>query len=53
MDDIENMHIVEFDMYCPTCKYKKTKETDDPCNLCLTITVRENSRKPEKWEEPE
>lgn len=53
MDEVENMHIVEFDMYCPACKNYKTKETEDPCNLCLTVSARENSRKPIKWEAPE
>ena len=41
--------IVEFDKYCETCRYYETPETENPCNDCLTIPVREDSRKPEKY----
>lgn len=47
------LHIVEFDMYCPACKHCKRKETEEPCNTCLSISARPDSRKPEKWEEQE
>lgn len=53
MDDVENKHIVEFDMYCPACKHYKKDQNEEPCSTCLSIPARENSRKPEKWEEPE
>lgn len=49
----ENLHIVSFDMYCPSCKNVNVKDTDEPCNTCLAIPVRQDSRKPEKWEEKE
>lgn len=53
MDNVENMHIVEFDKYCSTCKHEKVDQAKDPCHICLSISARENSRKPEKWEAKE
>ena len=53
MDEENNLHIVEFDKYCSTCKYYKKDQAEDPCHVCLTISARENSRKPEKWEAKE
>lgn len=50
MEEEEKIHIVEFDMYCPACKYYYKDQADDPCHTCLSIPARENSRKPEKWE---
>ena len=47
----DNLHIVSFDMYCPSCKYVNKKENEEPCDTCLSIPARESSRKPEKWEE--
>jgi hypothetical protein len=46
-----HMHLVEFDMYCPSCKYVKVKQEDEPCNTCLNVAARNETRKPEKWEE--
>lgn len=46
----EKEHIVDFERYCKTCKHEKRPETDYPCFVCLSIPVRMNSRKPEKWE---
>ena len=51
--DEENMHIVEFDMYCPACKHFKEDQNEEPCDTCLSIPARMGSRKPEKWEEPD
>ena len=47
----DNLHIVSFDMYCPSCKYVNKDQNEEPCDTCLSIPARENSRKPEKWEE--
>ena len=41
---------VEFDKYCPKCKFKDISETEDPCNECLTEPVNEHSHKPVKFE---
>ena len=48
---MNQMHIVDFATYCKTCSYQKNKETDEPCNECLTIPARANSSRPEKWKE--
>ena len=44
---------VDFETYCKTCKYEKTDEGEDPCNDCLAVPARENTRKPERWVEKE
>lgn len=44
-----NSHHIDFS-YCDTCKYKDTREEDDPCNECLTSPARnDGSRKPMKY----
>lgn len=47
----ENYKEVYFDQYCKTCKYKDTKETDDPCDECLYEPMNLYSHKPVKWKE--
>lgn len=49
----ENLHIVNFDMYCTSCKHVNVPENEEPCDTCLSIPARQDSRKPEKWEEQE
>lgn len=39
-------HIVTFDEYCATCKYKDLPESDGPCYDCLANPVNENSHRP-------
>lgn len=51
--DYENYQEVYFEKYCKTCKYKKLKETLDPCNECLEECVNINSHKPVYWEDKE
>lgn len=37
--------------YCESCKYKNTREEEDPCNDCLNSPAREDgSRKPMRYE---
>lgn len=48
---MEHPHIVEYDKYCDSCKYKDTKSTEDPCDECLGSPVREASRKPINYKE--
>lgn len=42
---------VYFDKYCQTCVHFDLKETDDPCDECLSEPVNLYSHKPVKWEE--
>ena len=37
---------VQFFKYCERCEYFKTKETDDPCNECLSVPMRQFTAKP-------
>lgn len=42
---------VYFDKYCQTCKFFDLKQTDYPCDECLSEPVNLYSHKPVKWEE--
>lgn len=46
-------HIVEYDIYCPNCKFKDKDENQDPCSTCLSMPTNENSRKPWYFEQRE
>ena len=37
---------VDYHKYCKSCKYSEIKETDEPCNTCLTNYINQNSKKP-------
>lgn len=39
-------HIVDFQKYCPLCRYERRSEVKDPCDDCLSFPVNEDSRKP-------
>lgn len=43
---------VEFENYCPTCKFKDCKDEEgrEPCNSCLDEPVNTNSKKPVNYE---
>ena len=43
--------IVEFEKYCPTCAFSEGSATSEPCNTCLGVSARIDSRKPEKYQE--
>ena len=47
----EQYKIVYFHLYCPTCKHELDKDTDEPCNECLSTPGNANSHKPVNWEE--
>lgn len=49
----DNLHIVNFDLYCPACKHFNKNQNEEPCDTCLSVPARKDSRKPEKWEEPD
>ena len=46
-----NVHIVDFELYCPKCKHGDKNSVEDPCNECLGTPVNYDSRKPVLWEE--
>lgn len=46
-------HIVEFDIYCPNCKFEDKKDNEDPCSTCLSMPTNEHSRKPWYFEQKE
>lgn len=47
----EQLKFIEFDQYCPKCKYKDTSDAEDPCDECLTNPVAYNSKKPINFKE--
>ena len=49
MDD-NNVKLVKFEDYCPTCKHYKDGENSEPCDSCLEVPARYYSHKPERWE---
>lgn len=44
---------VYFHEYCKLCKYKDLKDTEDPCNECLSEPANLYSHKPVKYKEKE
>ena len=42
---------VYFGVFCRTCKYEKTDESEFPCHDCLNEPVNLCSHKPVKYEE--
>lgn len=42
---------VYYDQYCKTCKNLDVKDTEEPCNECLSEPINLHSHKPVKWEE--
>lgn len=46
-----DLHIVDFEKWCATCENRDKAATDEPCDSCLTVPARPNSRKPERWKE--
>ena len=46
----ENEMIVDFEKWCPKCKYEKLKETVMPCFACLDEPVNMNTTKPIRFE---
>ena len=50
MQELEQ-HIVEYEKYCPKCKHKTVDPIREPCNTCLDESIRDNSKRPLKFEE--
>lgn len=43
--------IVDFNLYCPLCKYKKLTEEKTPCDECLAKPVNLNTHRPVYFKE--
>ena len=48
--DFNHDKFVEFDKYCKDCKYWTKKDSEEPCNECLSNPVNSNSKKPINFE---
>lgn len=44
---------VHFHEYCKTCKNRGVKNTDEPCNECLSEPTNLNTHRPVKYEKKE
>ena len=45
--------LVRFDVYCRNCQHKDVPEEKDPCDMCLAVPAREETKKPLCYEEKE
>jgi len=45
-----DLKIVDFYEWCKTCRHRNKLSTEEPCDECISIPARHDSRKPEKWE---
>lgn len=49
-----NRHVVDFEKWCKTCKYKDCSEWDyenAPCHECIDNAINYDSHKPVLYEE--
>lgn len=44
---------VNFHEYCKKCRHEKVKETETPCDECMTEFLNLNSHRPVKYAEKE
>lgn len=47
----EQLKEVYFDQYCKSCENWKLKESEEPCNHCLSVPANVNSHKPVDYKE--
>lgn len=50
-----NQKLVEFDKWCPKCKWKDASDApspDIPCDECLEVAAREDSHIPDRYDGP-
>lgn len=40
---------VDFHSYCGKCKWKTKDDNEPPCDECMAVSAREDSRKPLKF----
>ena len=50
MEEGYNTKEVYYSLYCPKCRYKNVPENNEPCEECLTSSMRYASHKPMKFE---
>lgn len=48
-----NTKEVDFRVYCPKCQHYALKETEEPCNECLSQGFNYGSKKPINYKEKE
>lgn len=46
-----NLHEVEFDKYCPMCKYVNYDQEEKPCTECLEHPAGVGTRKPKYFKD--
>lgn len=51
--DYQDYKEVYFDKYCKKCKNRKLKETDEPCDECLSEPINLQTHRPVRYEEKE
>jgi hypothetical protein len=52
---MENKKFVEFEKWCPKCKWKDASDAPDPkvpCDECLEVPARPNSHIPDRYDGP-
>lgn len=40
------LHIVEYEKWCNTCKFRNKNEDEEPCDMCLSEPVKEDGKRP-------
>ena len=50
---MNDLKIVNYEEYCPTCKHYEDVEIEDPCDECLANPVNLDSRKPINYSQKE
>lgn len=43
-------HFADYLEYCCSCKYSPLKDTEEPCNECLTHPLVKDTKKPYNYE---
>lgn len=51
--DQQSYKEVYYHQYCPTCKHRKVKNVDEPCDECLSEPLNWNTHRPVNYEEKE
>ena len=51
--DHQSYKEVHFHEFCKKCKHEKVKETETPCDECMSEPTNWNSHRPVKYEKKE